>query len=137
MTPDNKPGKIRTVLVVEDNETHMAYNAYLLKKLGFSVITANSGELALELLNKHQIDCMLLDINLGKGMSGLVLMEMLREKKEYREIPIAALTAYFGGGMHEVLLEKGFSDYLAKPFTINQLRELLSKYFPSMDLGNT
>ena len=99
--------------------------------------TANSGEDALKLLNDHQIDCLLLDINLGKGMSGLVLMETIRAIKKYRDTPIAALTAYFGGGMHDILLEKGFSDFLAKPFTINQLRELLAKYFPTQDLKGT
>ena len=134
---NNRAEQINTVLIVEDNDEHMNYNTYMLKRLGFTTVTANSGEDALKLLNDHQIDCLLLDINLGKGMSGLVLMETIRDIKKYRDTPIAALTAYFGGGMHDILLEKGFSDFLAKPFTINQLRELLAKYFPTQDLKGT
>jgi CheY-like chemotaxis protein len=121
----------KTVLVVEDKPDNMRYLVFLLEKLGFNTITAYTGEDALKLLKVNQIDCMLLDIHLGEGMSGVILMEKLREKKEYKETPIAAISAYFGGGMSEFLINKGFSDYIAKPFTINQLKELLAKYFPS------
>ena len=75
---NNRAEHINTVLIVEDNDEHMNYNTYMLKRLGFTTVTANSGEDALKLLNDHQIDCLLLDINLGKGMSGLVLMETIR-----------------------------------------------------------
>jgi CheY-like chemotaxis protein len=121
----------KTVLVVEDKPDNMRYLVFLLEKLGFNTITAYTGEDALKLLKVNQIDCMLLDIHLGEGMSGVILMEQLREKKEYKDTPIAAVSAYFGGGMSEFLISKGFSDYIAKPFTINQLKELLAKYFPS------
>jgi CheY-like chemotaxis protein len=121
----------KTILIVEDNEQHMEYNVFLLKKLGFNTLIANSGEEALELLKSKDIDCILLDINLGKGMSGIELMKLLRNKTQYETIPIAAISAYYGGGMHEILLNEGFSDFLAKPVTINQLRELLDQYFPS------
>lgn len=120
-----------TILVVEDKPDNMRYIVFLLEKLGFNTITAYTGEDALKLLKVNQIDCMLLDIHLGEGMSGVILMEKLREKKEYKDTPIAAVSAYFGGGMSEFLINKGFSDYIAKPFTINQLKELLAKYFPS------
>ncbi len=121
----------KTVLVVEDKPDNMRYLVFLLEKLGFNTITAYTGEDALKLLKVNQIDCMLLDIHLGEGMSGVILMEQLREKKEYKDTPIAAVSAYFGGGMSEFLINKGFSDYIAKPFTISQLKELLAKYFPS------
>lgn len=121
----------KTVLVVEDKPDNMRYLVFLLEKLGFNTITAYTGEDALKLLKVNQIDCMLLDIHLGEGMSGVILMEKLREKKEYKDTPIAAVSAYFGGGMSEFLINKGFSDYIAKPFTISQLKELLAKYFPS------
>ena len=120
-----------TILVVEDKPDNMRYIVFILEKLGFNTITAYTGEDALKLLKVNQIDCMLLDIHLGEGMSGVILMEKLREKKEYKDTPIAAVSAYFGGGMSEFLINKGFSDYIAKPFTINQLKELLAKYFPS------
>lgn len=122
-----------TILVVEDKPDNMRYLVFLLKRLGFNTITAYTGEDALELLKVNHIDCMLLDIHLGQGMSGLVLMEKLREKEEYKDTPIAAVSAYFGGGMSEFLIDKGFSDYIAKPFTINQLKAVLVKYFPDLE----
>jgi CheY-like chemotaxis protein len=128
---NNRDEQIKTVLVVEDKPSNLRYLVFLLKRLGFNTVTAYTGEDALEVLKVNHIDCLLLDIHLGQGMSGLVLMEKLREKEEYKDTPIAAVTAYFGGGMSEFLLERGFSDFLAKPFTINQLRELLAKYFPA------
>ena len=130
-----KKGKIEfkdrpIILVVEDNPANMDYLLHLLKKLKLNAIPANSGEDALITMENNYVDCMLLDVNLGKGISGIALMEVFRNKKEYKYIPIAAVTAYFGGGLSKSLLEKGFSDFLAKPYSKDQLQFMLQKYVP-------
>ncbi len=118
------------ILVVEDNPANMDYLLHLLKKLKLNAISAVSGEDALISMENNYVDCMLLDVNLGKGISGIALMEVFRNKKEYKYIPIAAVTAYFGGGLSKSLLEKGFSDFLPKPYSKNQLQFMLQKYVP-------
>ncbi|NQV38436.1 MAG: response regulator [Candidatus Marinimicrobia bacterium] len=116
------------ILAVEDNPANMNYLMFILKKLNVVSVSAPTAEEALQLLKSYEFSCGLFDINLGSGMSGLELMEKVREIDIYKNIPIIAVTAYYGGGMHKKLIDKGFTDYLAKPYDMVQLDALLEKY---------
>ncbi|MEE9189446.1 MAG: response regulator, partial [Candidatus Neomarinimicrobiota bacterium] len=115
-----------TALVVEDNEAHMEYLTYLLKRRRVNVIKAASGEDALEKLDGQKIDYALLDINLGKGMSGFQLIRELRQKIKYEDIPIFSVTAYFSHYDKRALLEEGFTDLIQKPFDYDLLDSKLN-----------
>ena len=67
----------------------------------------------------------LMDINLGKGLSGVETMQQLRYLENYYDTPIVALTAYAMAGDADDFLKRGFSHYLAKPFTKMELCELV------------
>jgi CheY-like chemotaxis protein len=120
--------KRSTVLVVEDNSLNLWCILEHLKKLNVDVISATSGEQALELMENKSVDCMLLDINLGLGISGLDLMEKFRKQDKFKNIPIIAVSAYYGDGTHVSLIKKGFTDYLAKPYRLEQLEQIIKKY---------
>ncbi|MFQ6605513.1 MAG: response regulator [Fidelibacterota bacterium] len=128
--PDEK--KLVTVLAVEDNPANMNYLLFILKKLNISTVAAASGEEAIDIMKLYRFKCGLFDINLGEGMSGLHLMEIVRQEEEYKNIPIIAVTAYYGGGMHKKLLNRGFTDYLSKPYDLPQLQELLKQYLSDL-----
>jgi CheY-like chemotaxis protein len=66
-------------------------------------------------------------------MSGIMLMEIFRKEKRFEVLPINAITAYYGGGLSKELIKKGFTDYLTKPFTLEQLKDMLTKYFDIND----
>ena len=121
------------VLVVEDNEANLRYLEFILKKLKLNVLSASNGEEAINAMKNENVDCMLLDINLGPGMSGIMLMEIFRKEKRFEVLPINAITAYYGGGLSKELIKKGFTDYLTKPFTLEQLKDMLTKYFDVND----
>ena len=70
---------------------------------------------------------MLLDIALGPGISGLELGEQFKQKKRFAETPMVAVTA-FSKDKLDNLYEMGFSEYLPKPYTIDELKSLLDKY---------
>jgi CheY-like chemotaxis protein len=123
-----------TVLVVEDNIPSLHYLLFLLKKLKINSVSASSGEDALEVMKTSDVDCMLLDINLGAGMSGITLMEEFRKQGRFILTPMIAVTAYYKGGMSKELIDKGFTDYLPKPFRMEQLKEMLKKYIPVNDI---
>ncbi len=129
-SPDEK--KLVTVLAVEDNPANMNYLLFILKKLNINAVAAASGEEAIDVMESYRFKCGLFDINLGEGMSGLHLMEIVRQKEEYKDIPIIAVTAYYGGGMHKKLINRGFTNYLAKPYDLPQLRDLLKQYLPEL-----
>jgi len=119
---------MKKILAVEDNPANMAYLVFLLKRLKIEVVKASSGEDGLEILEKEEVDGMLVDINLGPGITGVQVMENIRENTKYRKLPIVAVTAYYGGGLDKELVEKGFSAFLAKPFSLDQLKEVLNKF---------
>jgi len=72
-------------------------------------------------------DAVLLDINLGAGVSGEDVMGRIRTLPGYAGVPLVAFTAYALPGDRERFLNAGFSGYLPKPFTKAQLLELLSE----------
>lgn len=121
-------GENFTVLVVEDNTAHLEYLTYLLKKRDINVVAANNAQMALKQLQGLNINCALLDINLGHGMSGIQLMYKLRHMTKYKNIPIISVTAYYGRENREAFINQGFTDFIAKPFNYNQLDEMLHNH---------
>ncbi len=57
-------------------------------------MVAKTGAEALELLDKTKFDLILMDINLGRGLSGIEVTKQIRLMKGYEDVPIVAMTAY-------------------------------------------
>lgn len=119
-----------TALVVEDNTANLKYMEFLLRKIEIVMIHARSGEEALDMIDDNEIDCFLIDINLGLGMAGTELAEALRQNEELNHTPIFAVTAYANEKFVNEMLEAGFNNYLAKPYNLQDLKNLLSEYLP-------
>ena len=79
----------QTVLVVDDEQNIVNIIAFNLKKEGYEVLTAGDGEEAVEIVEKHQPDLILLDIMMPK-MDGYEACRKIREKYN---MPIIMLTA--------------------------------------------
>lgn len=124
-----------TALVVEDSAASLKYMEFLLIKLGVKMVDSASGEKTLEIIDDCDVDCMLIDINLGTGMSGIELVERLRQKVELNHLPIFAVTAYSNDEFIDEMLEAGFNNYLTKPYNLDMLRTLLAEYL-SLDGTN-
>ena len=116
-----------SILVVEDDFASRQYLLLLLKKLGYQSYAAETGEQALDLMRDKTVDMMLLDIALGPGISGLELGAALKEEQRFEKTPMVAVTA-FSKDKLDTLEEAGFADYMSKPYTFQQLKEMLEKY---------
>jgi len=112
-----------TILVVDDEPANIFLLEGLLSELGYQVHTAMSGQEALQVLEKHLPDAILLDVMMPE-MSGMEVLEVLQQKDETREIPILMVTAKAGPEDVEEALKKGAQDYIKKP--INEI-ELLAR----------
>jgi adenylate cyclase len=116
-----------TSLVVEDDPASRSYLTLMLEELNVHAIAARSGEQALELVGAVDIDIMLLDIALGAGITGIQLCETLKRKPQYARTPSIAVTAFAREHLSE-MEHMCFSDFLPKPYTLDQLKSVLSKY---------
>ena len=89
------------------------------------VLTATTGREAIEMVEKTpDLAIVLMDIMMPE-MDGYQTMGVIREKPDFRRLPIIALTAKAMKGDREKCLEAGASDYLAKPVNTEQLLSAL------------
>ena len=119
-----------SILLVEDTAETSEMIKLFLRTAG-AIDLATDAQSALDMAAVKQYDLILMDINLGRGMTGLDVTRILREKDEYRTIPIIALTAYAMKGDREMTLEAGCSEYLSKPFSKRDLLDLIGQFMPA------
>jgi DNA-binding response OmpR family regulator len=106
------------ILVVEDEKKIALFVQKGLKELGFVVDVLHQGDEAMDVILTHHFDAIVLDVMLP-GQDGLYILRTLREKSNF--VPVLLLTAR--GGIAEKVegLDLGADDYLAKPFSIEEL----------------
>lgn len=115
------------ILLIEDDEISVDVMKLFLK--GFAEVDVSfNAENAIDNVKKNQYDLILLDINLGKGLTGIDLLRVFRELPYYKNIPILAVTAFAMKGDKEEFLSSGFDFYLAKPFTREELRATVKRF---------
>ncbi len=111
----------RTVLLVDDDSRNIFALSSVLERRGMKVLTATTGNEAIELIEQTpDLAIVLMDIMMPE-MDGYQTTEKIRGKPAYRRLPIIALTAKAMKGDREKCLEAGASDYLAKPVNTEQL----------------
>ena len=109
-----------TILVVEDEKDILDLVEYNLEQAGFKVLTALSGDDALEIVNKHHPDLVVLDLMLP-GLDGKEVCRRIRQSESTREIPVIMVTAKAEEIDRIIGFEIGADDYLTKPFSPREL----------------
>jgi CheY-like chemotaxis protein len=111
----------RGVLVVDDDVRNIFALSSVLERRGMNVTTASTGREAIAALeSRPDLSVALMDIMMPE-MDGYETIRAIRQKAEFRRLPIIALTAKAMKGDREKCLEAGASDYLAKPVNTEQL----------------
>ncbi|MEI8409887.1 MULTISPECIES: response regulator [unclassified Kribbella] len=110
------------VLVVDDQPPNVRLLEAILAPRGYDVLTASSGEQALELIGAEDIDLVLLDI-LMPGIDGYEVCRRIRDQVDTAYLPVVMVTAS-GDEQKVKALEAGADDFLTKP--VNQ-SELLAR----------
>jgi CheY-like chemotaxis protein len=111
MTDNNK---LKTVLLVEDNEDNLVVYRTILEHVGFRVIEARDGEEGVSRAREHLPDLILMDISIPK-MDGWEATQRLKADTNTKQIPIIALTAHALEEDRQKALQAGCDGYLAKP----------------------
>ena len=113
------------MLYVEDNPANLKLVTMLIaRRPDLRLLTAETGNLGVELAQAHLPDVILMDINLP-GISGLKVMSILSKDSATAHIPIIALSANANPRDVERGLAEGFLKYLTKPIKVDELMETL------------
>ncbi|MFL6604005.1 MAG: response regulator, partial [Steroidobacteraceae bacterium] len=115
----------RKVLVVDDDIRNIFALNSLLERHHMQVITATTGQEAINLVEStDDLSLVLMDVMMPE-MDGYETMRRIRSNHQFRMLPIIALTAKAMKGDREKCLEAGASDYVAKPVNTDQLLSLV------------
>jgi len=113
-----------TVLIIEDDDQIAYLLTFMLEREGYTVVAATDGQIAHDLINK--IDppkLILLDVMLP-FIDGFDLIKLIRNKPDWRELPVIMLSAKSQENDIVQALDAGANDYVVKPF---QPMELLAR----------
>ncbi len=108
------------ILVVEDDKSISDLITLHLKKNNFEYLVVHNGEDALSHLDNFMPDFIILDWMIP-GLSGLEVLRRIRNKQEYKNLPILMLTAKNSEQDKIISFESGLDDYITKPFLPSEL----------------
>ena len=103
------------ILVVDDNKNNTTLLQKRLQKIGNKVEVANDGIEALKVVEKVELDLILLDI-IMPNMNGYEVLEFLKKDKRFYEIPVIMLSSMDDLTSIYRCIELGADDYVTKPF---------------------
>jgi CheY-like chemotaxis protein len=120
MTASTFDKRNKTVMAVEDSPEMLGMVKEIIVEAGYNFIGARSAQQCLVRLPNERPDFILLDIQMP-GMDGFELCRQLRAMPEYRDVPIAFLTARKSEGDVRQGIAAGGNDFVGKPFTVKTL----------------
>lgn len=115
----------KKILVVDDRHEVLEFVTEMLELFEYQSITADSGEKALEVFNSDansDIRLVITDINMP-GISGIELTRRLKDLR--KSLPVIVMTGY---GDKEMLAKQVGDEFIAKPFEIDVMIDLVKKY---------
>ena len=120
------------VLVADDFATMRKIVRNILKQIGFDdIVEAEDGQAALQVLKSENIGLVVTDWNMP-NMSGLELLEKIRQDPKTASLPVLMVTAE---GLKEnvvAAVKAGVNNYVVKPFTAEVLQEKLEQIFKKL-----
>ncbi|TCT15688.1 two-component system alkaline phosphatase synthesis response regulator PhoP [Natranaerovirga pectinivora] len=110
----------KVILTVDDEEHILELLKYNLESNSFSILQADTGEKALEIIETEKIDLVLLDQMLP-GIDGIQVLKTIRNTEQFKKLPVILLTAKSEEIDTVIGLEMGADDYIGKPFGVHEL----------------
>ena len=118
---------MKKILVVEDQEVQASLITFSLKSEGYDVITVESGEEALIVLDDYNISLITLDINLN-GMNGLQFLSLIKASYKSKDIPVIVISGLKQEHNINKAKELGANAYLLKPIVFTKFIEIVKGY---------
>ncbi|WP_144392322.1 Hpt domain-containing protein [Pleionea sediminis] len=121
--------KVPTVMVVDDSITVRKVTQRLLQRHDYEVVLAKDGVDALNVLQEHQPDVMLLDIEMPR-MDGFELATIIRHDDKLKKLPIIMITSRTGEKHRERAESIGVNRYMGKPYNEVDLLQTIESLLP-------
>lgn len=123
-----------TILVVDDYIVTLRVLSAQLRKGGYEVITAASGQVALEKLHDQPFDLAIVDIAMP-DMDGISLLVQLRSQTQYKDLPVIMLTASVLDDDRMRALREGATAFLTKPISSWELLDVVKQQLGEVALS--
>lgn len=123
------------ILVVEDSEINQAVVEALLETMGCTVVIAENGQIAVDMLREKTFHLVLMDCQMPV-MDGYEATRQIRKLDRQNDIKILALTANAMPGDREKCLQAGMDDYITKPFEAEELERMICMHLYSDNKPN-
>lgn len=117
---------MKRILIVEDKATSRELLRTVLEQQGYAVDEALDGEDALRQVRANPPDLVLLDLQIP-ARDGYDVVREIRKDPRLQTVPVVAVTASAMQGDREKVLAAGFTAYIAKPVSLVQLRQEVSR----------
>jgi PAS domain S-box-containing protein len=121
-------GRVRRVLLVEDNAVNQRVGVRTLEKLGCRPDVACNGREAVEMARSSPYDLILMDCRMPEMDGYTATREIRRQENAGARIPIVAMTAHAVTGAREECLGAGMDDYISKPVSPGELERVLLRW---------
>jgi len=120
-----KDTRDRTVLIVEDSDDARYFMRLSLEQLGYLIIEAENGAVAVEVAQRERPDIILMDLSLPI-LDGIAATEKIRASDGLGAVPVIAVTAHQETDFRAGAKAAGFDAYVTKPIDIDFLSELIN-----------
>jgi two-component system phosphate regulon response regulator PhoB len=124
-----------TILIADDEPNQLELLSYNLEQAGFTVMQAKNGQDALQKIEDHAPDLVILDWMMPH-LSGIELCRLLRSRSDTMLLPIIILSARGEEGDRTLGLDSGADDYMSKPFSprelVSRVKALLRRSRPAL-----
>lgn len=112
------------LLVVDDQEDFKDTLTALLEETGFTVLSADSGLSAFEIIKQHPIDLVVSDMRMPNG-DGMMLLDLVRKLNP--DVPLVIIITGYSNFSKEEIMNKGAVDLIRKPFRTDDFIAIIKK----------
>lgn len=118
-------GENKKIMVADDDDGIVDAVTLMLEFNGYEVVSTDNGSNVTEIINKTKPDLLLLDIWMS-GEDGKVVCKKLKSQESTKNIPVIMISA--SRVLEQSVLEAGADGFLAKPFEMDKLINVIEKY---------
>jgi two-component system, chemotaxis family, chemotaxis protein CheY len=116
----------KTILIADDSASVRDLVSFTLENAGYKVLAGTDGKDALKFLNGEEIDLVITDLHMPE-MDGISFIKEIRNKTEYKFIPILLLTTESHAEKKQHAKDAGATGWIVKPFVQERLLEVVEK----------